>query len=205
MDIDEDDDDDQAWTLSEDWWDLILAAADYVVDTFNEDLESLRSGEVDFKDVSMLDALPPLHLARYDAQFAEAFLDATNSVASKLKRAREEAWPYPSEALLGSVAEEFAMEAILAESEALAELQLHSGVLSSSAQAEVAEAIEMLRDLSFKDRDFEFLFHVEKDGAVEDPDLQAQLGFANLRFADWFRPFWNVQRWRDGPTWGARS
>ncbi len=191
MDIDEDDDDDQAWTLSEDWWDLILAAADYVVDTFNEDLESLRSGEVDFKDVSMLDALPPLHLARYDAQFAEAFLDATKSVASKLKRAREEAWPYPSEALLGSVAEEFAMEAILAESEALAELQLHSGVLSSSAQAEVAEAIEMLRDLSFKDRDFEFLFHVEKDGAVEDPDLQAQLGLANLRFADWFSPFWD--------------
>jgi hypothetical protein len=120
----------------------------------------------------MLDALPPLQLARYDAPFAEAFLDATKSVAGKLSRAREEAWPYPSGPLLGSVAEELAMEAILAGAEALVELRLDSGAISSSARAKIAEEIEILRDLSFKDRDFEFLFHAEKDGAIEDPDLQ---------------------------------
>ena len=46
------------------------------------------------------------------------------------------------------------------------------------------------REVSFKDRDFEFLFDPGKDGAVEDPDLQTQMGFVNLRFADWFSPFW---------------
>jgi len=57
--------------------------------------------------------------------------------------------------------------------------------------AKLAEDIAMLGDLSVKDRDFEFLFHAEQDGAIEDPDLHAQLGFVNLRFADWFSPFWD--------------
>ncbi len=49
----------------------------------------------------------------------------------------------------------------------------------------------MLREVSFRDRDFEFLFDQMKDRAVEDPDLRAQMGFVNLRFADWFSPFWD--------------
>lgn len=191
MDIGRDEDDDQEWTLPDDGWDLILAAANCVVHTFKDDLESLRSGQLEFKDLSMLDALPPLQLPRYDVSFAQAFLDATKSVAGKLSRAREAAWPYPSEALLGSVAEELAMEAILAEAETLVELRLDSGAVVSSAAARFADQIELLRDLSFQDRDFEFLFHAEKDGATEDPDLQIQLGFANLRFADWFSNFWD--------------
>jgi len=183
-------DGDNDWALSGEAWVLILAAADHVVDDYRDDLESLRAGTQAFRDTAMFQQLPPLHLARYDAAFAEAFLTATNGVATKLRRAHEEAWPYPTEALLGSVAEELAMEAILVGAEFQADLLLDSGALSPSRQAELTEEFEVLREVSFKDRDFEFLFDAGKDGAVEDPDLQTQMGFLNLTFADWFNPFW---------------
>ncbi len=186
MSFDEDDD----WALSGEAWELVLAAADHVVDDYRDDLESLRAGTQAFRDTAMFQQLPPLRLARYDAAFAEAFLTATNGVATKLRRAHEEAWPYPTEALLGSVAEELAMEAILVGAEFQADLLLDSGALSPSRQAELTEEFEVLREVSFKDRDFEFLFDAGKDGAVEDPDLQTQMGFLNLTFADWFNPFW---------------
>jgi hypothetical protein len=186
MSFDEDDD----WALSGEAWELVLAAADHVVDDYRDDLESLLAGTQAFRDTAMFQQLPPLHLARYDAAFAEAFLTATNGVATKLRRAHEEAWPYPTEALLGSVAEELAMEAILVGAEFQADLLLDSGALSPSRQAELTEEFEVLREVSFKDRDFEFLFDAGKDGAVEDPDLQTQMGFLNLTFADWFNPFW---------------
>jgi len=186
MDFDGDND----WALSGEAWGLILAAADQVLDDYRADLESLQAGTQAFGDTAMFQQLPPLHLARYDAAFAEAFLTATDGVATKLRRAHEEAWPYPTEALLGSVAEELAMEAILVEAEFQADLLLDSGALSPSRQAELMEEIEDLREVSFKDRDFEFLFDPGKDGVVEDPGLQTQMGFLNLTFADWFSPFW---------------
>jgi len=168
--------------LSDDGWNLILAGGDHVVDDFADDLEALRSGRLGFKDTSMFRALPPLHLGRYDEAFAEAFLAATRAVAAKLRRAHQEGWPYPSEGLLGSVADELAMEAILVGAEVQAELRMEV--------VQLDDEIETLREVSFKDRDFEFLFEPRKDGAVEDPGLQAQMGFVNLRFADWFLPFW---------------
>ena len=183
-----DGDDDCA--LSDDGWILILAGGDQVVDDFADDLEALRSGRRGFKDTSMFQALPPLHLGRYDEALAEAFLAATRAVAAKLRRAHEEGWPYPSEGLLGSVADELAMEAILVGAEVQAELRMDAGVLSPSLRVQLNDEIETLREVSFNDRDFEFLFEARKDGAVEDPDLQAQMGFVNLRFADWFSPFW---------------
>jgi hypothetical protein len=183
-------DGDDDWALSGEAWELILAAADQVFDDYRDDVESLRAGTQAFSDTAMFQQLPQLHLARYDAAFAEAFLTATNGVATKLRRAHEEAWPYPTEALLGCVAEELAMEAILVEAECQADLLLDSRALSPSRRAELMEEIEDLREVSFKDRDFEFLFDPGKDGAVEDPDLQAQMGFLNLTFADWFSPFW---------------
>jgi len=183
-------DGDNDWALSGEAWELILAAADQVLDDYRADLESLQAGTEAFSDTAMFQQLPPLHVARYDAAFAEAFLTATNGVATKLRRAHEEAWPYPTEALLGCVAEELAMEAILVEAECQADLLVDSRALSPSLRAELMEEIEDLREVSFKDRDFEFLFDPGKDGAVEDPDLQIQMGFVNLRFADWFSPFW---------------
>jgi len=183
-------DGDDDWALSGEAWELILAAADQVLDDYRADLVSLQAGTEAFSDTALFQQLPPLHVARYDAAFAEAFLTATDAVATKLRRAHEEAWPYPTEALLGCVAEELAMEAILVEAELQADLRLDSRALSPSRRAELMEEIEDLREVGFKDRDFEFLFDPGKDGAVEDPDLQTQMGFVNLRFADWFSPFW---------------
>ena len=94
---------DEDWALSAEGWALIIAAANQVLDNYRDDLESLRAGTQAFRDTAMFQQLPPLHLARYDAAFAEAFQTATNGVATKLRRAHEEAWPYPTEALLGSV------------------------------------------------------------------------------------------------------
>src|ERR1700731_4326880 len=109
-------DGDHDWALSDGGWNLILAGGNHVVDAFADDLEALRSGRLGFKDTSMLQA--PLHLGRYDEAFAEAFLAATRVVAAKLRGVYEEGWPYPSEGLLGSVADELAMEAILLGAEA---------------------------------------------------------------------------------------
>ena len=33
-------------------------------------------------------------------------------------------------------------------------------------------------------------FEPRKDGAIEDPGLEAQMGFLNIRSADWLLPFW---------------
>src|SRR5713226_8755161 len=127
-------DDDDDWALSDDGWNLILAGGDHVVDDFADDLEALRSGRLGFKDTSMFQALP----------FAEAFLGATRAVAAKLRRAYEEGWPYPSEGLLGSVADELAMEAILVGAEVQAELRMDAGVLSPSLRVQLNDEIETL-------------------------------------------------------------
>ena len=179
MSFDGDDD----WALSDDGWNLILAGGNHVVD----DLEALRSGRLGFKGNLDVPGSPPLTLARHDETFAEAFLAATRAVAASCG-AYEEGWPYPSEGLFGSVAHELAMEAILVGAEAQAELRMN--VLSPSRPAQLNDEIETLREVSFKDRDFELLFEPRKDGAVEDAGLEAQMGFLNLRFADWFLPFW---------------
>ena len=181
-------DDDNDWALSDDGWNLLLAGADCVVDDFVADLEALGSGRLSFKDTSMFHALPPLYLGRYDQPLAEAFLAATRAVTAKLRRRHEEGLPYPSEGLLGSVAEEMAMEAILVGAEVQADLRTDAGILSSSRRVQLDEEIETIRDVTFEDRDFEILFEPQKDGAAEDAALQAQLGFVNLRFADWFTP-----------------
>ncbi|MQB02005.1 MAG: hypothetical protein GEU78_17375 [Actinobacteria bacterium] len=161
-----------------------------VVDAFREDVRALRAGEAGFADTSMFAHLPPLHLARYDVDFADRFLAATEAVAGKLRRARQAGWPYPSEDLLGSVAEERAMEEILAQADAHLELGVEVGDISCEREPGLAEDIETLREVSFKDRDFEWLFQPAAHGLVEDLRVDAQLRFMNLRFAEWFRPFW---------------
>ena len=66
-------DGDDDWALSREAWELILAAADQVLDDYRADLVSLQAGTEAFSDTAMFQQLPPLHLARYDAAFAEAF------------------------------------------------------------------------------------------------------------------------------------
>jgi hypothetical protein len=52
-----------------------------------------------------------------------------------------------------------------------------------------AEELETLQELSFEDRDFEWLYDFSQDGVTDDPEVSRLAGFANLRFDDWFQPF----------------
>src|SRR2546423_13519616 len=45
--------------------------ATHVIDDLADDFEALRSGRPGFKVTSMFQALPPLHLGRYDDAFTE--------------------------------------------------------------------------------------------------------------------------------------
>jgi len=187
--MDFDDDEDSSWALSDACWELLLTAAEVVTDEFRDDLEDLSSGRRSFGETSMRLALPPLFLARYDATFAAAFLETTWAVGTKLREARAQGRPYPDEDLPGCVAEELALDAILDGAEVQVDLQADEGIVTPERQEELLEEMAMLREVAFADRDFEFLFDPSRDGAVEDPDLAAQMRFCNLGFADWFSPF----------------
>jgi len=117
-----------------------------------------------------------------------SFLAATRAVAAKLRRAYEEGWPYPSEGLARLGCRRPRHEGDPGGAKAQAELRME--VLSPSRRAQPNDESETLREVSFSDRDFELLFEPRKHGALEDPGLEAQMGFLNLTFADWFLPFW---------------
>lgn len=180
---------DQGSHLTDGAWELLLGAAGELTDAFRDDDRALQGGTVSFADTVMSDYLPPLHLIRYDARFAERFLNATEVVATKLKRAREQGWSYPSEGLLNSVAEEIAMEAILQMAEALIDVDLENGQLTDETAKALRDHVEEIRDIGFEDRDFEWLFRPEVDGIAEDSEIAPKMGFANLGFEDWFKPF----------------
>jgi hypothetical protein len=182
-------DEDGGWALSAEGWGVLLSAAAVTVDEFGEEVEYLGSGRLTFEETSMAAVLPPLFLTRYDAGFAAAFLAATRSVATKLQEAREQGRPYPDEELPGCVAEELALDGILDRARDEIERRLDEDGLTPARRGQLLEEVEMLRDVAFADRDFEFLFDPSKDGAVEDPDLVAQMSSCNLGFAEWFSPF----------------
>jgi hypothetical protein len=98
----------------------------------------------------MFQALPPLHLGRYDDAFTEAFVAATRAVAARLRRACEEGGPTHRTGLLGSVADDLAMKAILGGAKAQADLRME--VLSPSRRAQPNDESETLREVSFNDR-----------------------------------------------------
>lgn len=187
--MDFDDEDDATWVLSDECWGLLLTAVEVAVDEFGEDLEELGSGRRTFGETSMCLVVPRLFLARYDAAFAAAFLEATRSVGTKLQEARAQGQPYPNEDLPGCVAEELALDAILDAAELQIDLRTDEGILTPERQEQLLEEIRMLRDVAFADRDFVFLFDPSKDGAVEDPGLTAHMRFCNLGYDEWFTPF----------------
>ena len=187
--MDFDDEDDATWALSDECWGLLLSAVEVAVDEFREDLVDLGTGRRTFGGTSMCLAVPRLFLARYDAAFAAAFLEATRTVGTKLQEARAQGKPYPDEDLPGCVAEELALDAILDAAKVQIDLRTDEGLLTLERQEQFLEEIAMLRDVAFADRDFEFLFDASKDGAVEDPGLAAHMRFCNLAYDDWFTPF----------------
>lgn len=146
----------------------IQNASEVVVDLFSADVQSLAE-QHPFQETFMYEQLPRRYQHHYNLSFAQQFLDAAIVVAWKVQDKRR--WR------LNSVAEELVMRAILSQAEVQANLE---GKTFDSGD---------LVDEIFEDTDIEFLFQWEFDGIEDDERYIKQLGLANLRFADWFKPF----------------
>src|SRR5262249_41509474 len=110
-----------------------------------------------------------------------------------------------------SVAAAMGLDFILDQAEEWAEMKRDDGDVSSERHAELREEIEAVRESAFWDRDFESLW---EPGAADSfiemgqpaapneegiPDLLEterivanQMRYMNLRFGEWFDPFWEV-------------
>ena len=124
--------------------------------------------KVRFEDLELSSYLPPQYAARYTPVFVKQFLACLMTVSWKLRS--------PEYHDLACVGEELALAAILHLAEALLEDQ----GLEPNFTAFV--------DVAFEDTDFEYLFEPEWDG-IEDSELAGTFGIADLRFADWMKPF----------------
>ena len=148
----------------------LARAAAQLIDDFLEDLESLAAGE-HFRDTAMSDCLPRGASLKYDATFARRFAAAAIVLGYKLVQA---GFTGPS-----STAEELVLHAVIAR--ARDEL----GPLGEDDP--YADFVEV----TFQDTDVLLLFDPAMDG-VEKSDVAARMGFANLKFEEWFEPFGNA-------------
>jgi hypothetical protein len=112
--------------------------------------------------------LPATRRSLYTPVFVKGFLACVLTVS----------WKHRSDEAhsLASVAEELALNALLRHAETLAELD---GV-----EIDFSD----YHDYFFEDTDFERLFDPAEDGFEED-EWAARMGYANLAFKDWFKPF----------------
>lgn len=156
--------------LPDDHRDALRAGAEMVVDYIFEDLQSIEEGKRP-EWLRLSAYLPDAYAHRYDVMFAQRFLVAVVSVGLKL--AMDEA------AVLSSVAEELACNAIMQEAEAWLELE-----------GKKAD-FEAFRADVYQDFDSELLLSPEFDG-VEHSGIIAAGGMANLAFKHWFVPFDNA-------------
>jgi hypothetical protein len=157
-------------------WDLLLNAAALVVEELEAAAHHLRRG-VEAAETAIGEWMPRRFLLRYDAPFADRLLAEAKTLHRRLDEGRAAGWAYPHEGFLNSVAEEMLMAIVID----LAD--------ERSWSPEESEDLETLRTLSFEDRDFEWLYDLSHDGVTDDPEIKAQVGFANLGFDDWFEPF----------------
>ncbi|MFC1705845.1 hypothetical protein ACFL59_03370 [Planctomycetota bacterium] len=145
-------------------------AAQDVVAQLLDDLTMLEGG-VAIDETGLIDLLPRRYLPRYDLAFARAFLVCVITVAWKLEA--------PGERLLACLAEELALHAIV---------QRASDLLTVKA---IEPDFGTFCDIAFKDQDCLFLFDGAQDG-IEDSAIGDAMGIVNLRFDDWFRPFYET-------------
>ncbi|MFC1705862.1 hypothetical protein ACFL59_03455 [Planctomycetota bacterium] len=143
------------------------AARDLVAQLL-DDLVTLEG--VDLEETGLADLLPRCYRLRYDLGFVRRFLVCAVTVAWKLEA--------PGEHLLACVAEELALHAIA---------QGASDTLTVQA---VEPDFDLFSDIAFKDQDYLFLFSPAQDG-IEDSAIGEAMGIVNLRFAHWFRPFYD--------------
>lgn len=162
--------------LTEETWQALILAANDVEQMLRDDLEQSRSG-APITETNLAALMPRRFIPRYDEVFAERLAQTSADLTERLERAQKVGWAYPFATFLNSVAEEMLMSQVI---------QFAMDVASS---AEEVDDLEALNELSFEDRDFEWLYDLSQDGVVDDPEVSRFAGFANLDFDDWFKPF----------------
>lgn len=161
--------------LGPETWALLIVAASSLEETVRESASQIGEG-VSVTETSLAELLPRRFIPRYDSAFARRMAETASGLLRRLEQLRERG-SQPGAAFLTSVAEEMLMAQAI---------DMATGLAKSRAQAEELEA---LQEFSFEDRDFEWLYDLTHDGGIEDPDVQARAGFANLGFDEWFEPF----------------
>lgn len=169
-------DSDSEFRLGEASWKALLAAANLVVDELRDDVDELIRGR-SISDSNLVELMPRRFLPRYDLAFAQHLTERVSDLLLRLERGCQEGWAYPHETFLKSVVEEMLMAQII------------RYAIDDAASDESREELQALEDLSFEDRDFEWLYDLSHDGITDDPEVARTFGFANLRFEDWFKPF----------------
>ena len=162
--------------LGEGTWEAVILAASDVEEMLRQDLKQLRAG-APITETNLSDLMPRRFLPRYDEVFAEPLALASAHLTERLERVHKDGWAYPNATFLNSVAEEMLMSRVIQFS------------MDAASSADEVDDLETLNEVSFEDRDFEWLYDLSQDGVVDDPDVARFAGFANLSFDDWFKPF----------------
>lgn len=167
---------DEDFRLAEGIWTALIVAASEVVEMLREDVDEMRAG-VPTVETNLAELMPRRFIPKYDVSFAERLAQTAADLAERLDKARGNGLTYPHATFLNSVAEEMLLSRTI---------QL---AIDRSGSVEEAEELEALQELSFEDRDFEWLYDFSHDGVTDDPEVSRLAGFANLSFDDWFQPF----------------
>lgn len=121
-----------------------------------------------------VDDLPARYKSRYDWPFGQRFLACLTVLAWKLAQSQP---PIP---LLDCVAEELAMHVLIERAKVALELEGINDIDFGGFEDDV-----------FPDADFEYLFDDSMDG-IDEGEIGAKLGMADLSFSGWFEPFLNA-------------
>lgn len=171
-----DGDAEEEFRLGEGSWDLLISAVHELTERLRDDVDELRTGSP-VVETNLVDLMPRRFIPRYDRAFAERLAETSADLAKRLEGARGSGFAYPYESFLKSVAEEMLLS------------QAIQIATDESTSPHEIEELEVLQELSFEDRDFEWLYNFSHDGVTDDHEVARVAGFANLRFRDWFEPF----------------
>lgn len=129
--------------------------------------------DLEDEDHELRQLLPRKFFHSYTPLFLKKFYATLLTVGYKL------ALPEESDTLIACTAEELALHILIEQASALLEID---GIEADFVPFE---------DVVYQDVDFEYLYEPETDG-IEDSERGTELGIANLRFSEWFKPFLNA-------------
>lgn len=154
----------------------LIKAGDAVADILLADTDFILAGvRVDDRNDDRIDALwqlPERFAHRYDAQFAERFLDSYRELIAGLRE-----WPWQQPAC---VAQELGLRLLLNRAEVY--IDLYDIEVTADWRSRVEE-------LLFLDLDHDLLYDPALDGFEEDPSFMPDLRLVPMRFEAWFDPF----------------